>query len=62
MAPKEVRKITSLIYLADLTVHFSEGEIEYDQIDTEVLSLFKITSQEQLEGIATRLKKTFIGK
>lgn len=58
-APEENKKLTSLIYLADLLVHYCDGDIEFDQIDSMVLKQFKITSQEQLDGISSRLKKAF---
>lgn len=59
LAPEEFKKITSLIYLADMFVNYGEGYIEYEQINPEVLSLFKITNKEQFEGISSRLKKAF---
>lgn len=59
-APAELRKLTSLIYLADLLVHYGDGEIEYEQIDQDVLAMFKITSADQLEGISNRLKSSFV--
>lgn len=59
LAPKETQRLASLIYLADLLVHYGEGKIEYEQIEPSILTMFKITSEDQLIGISNRLKKTF---
>lgn len=58
-APEEFRKVTSLIYLADMFVKYSDELVEYEQINSNVLSLFNITKKEQFEGISDRLKKAF---
>ena len=61
-APDEVKKLTSLIYLADLLVHYGDGEVDFEQIDTEVLAMFNISDEEQLAGISNKLKKSFINE
>ena len=61
-APQETKKLTSLIYLADLLVHYGEGDIDYEQIDETLLQEFKITTEEQLEGISNKLKKSFVNE
>ncbi|MBE6353387.1 HDOD domain-containing protein [Treponema sp.] len=58
-APEEFRKVTSLIYLADMFVKYGDELVEYEQINPNVLSLFNITKKEQFEGISDRLKKAF---
>ena len=58
-APDAMKKLTSLVNLADSMDHYIEGDINYEQIDQFVLKLFNITSEEQLQGITERLKKSF---
>ncbi|MCR5218455.1 HDOD domain-containing protein [Treponema sp.] len=58
-APEEFKKITSLIYLADMFVKYGDEIIEYEQINPNVLAMFKIINKEQFEGISDRLKKSF---
>ena len=58
-APKEIRKLVSLVYFADATVHYQKEDIDFYQIDPAVLSLFKITSEAQLKSIADRLYIAF---
>jgi len=59
LAPQESRKITSLIYLADLLEHYENHEVDYYQIDEDVLKLFKITSEVQFQKISERLAAAF---
>ncbi|MBQ5492147.1 MAG: HDOD domain-containing protein [Treponema sp.] len=55
-APKEMQRITKLVYLADLLVHYQDGIVSYDQFETSILEEFGIKSEEQLHTIAERLK------
>ena len=58
-APKEMQKLTAIIYLSDLLAYYENEEVEFEQIDSFVLNTFNITSKEQLDGISERLKKSF---
>lgn len=58
-APESSKELTNIIYLADMIAHYSEGLIDFAQIDTDVLENFKITSEEQFQGIADRLSTSF---
>ena len=58
-APESSRELASVIYLADMMAHYGEGLIDYNQIDTEILEYFKITSEEQFQGIADSLSSSF---
>ena len=58
-APESSRELASVIYLADIMAHCGEGLIDYNQIDTEILEYFKITSEEQFQGIADSLSSSF---
>src|SRR5574344_1894589 len=48
-APKEMRKITSLVYLADMMAHYNDKTVDYYQFDTDILAQFKITSEAQVQ-------------
>lgn len=58
-APKELRKITSLVYLADMMAHYSDNSVDYYQIDPEILASFKIKSEDQLKTIVERMESAF---
>ncbi|HAH60875.1 MAG TPA: hypothetical protein DCL73_02110 [Treponema sp.] len=58
-SPKEARRLTSLVYLSDLMVHYQQGEVDFYQIDPEVLRMFKISTEEQFKKISDRLKNAF---
>lgn len=54
-APKELQKLTTLVYLADAIVHYQRGDIDFYQIDSSALALFKITSEEQCKSVSERM-------
>lgn len=60
-APEEFRKITSLIYLADLMTHLQTGEVDFYQLDKNVLSMFHVSSEDQLRKITAKLDAAFAG-
>lgn len=59
-SPQEYRKLTSLVYLADLMIHYQEREVAYYQIDKNVLAMFNIKSEEQFQKIGEKLSQAFI--
>ena len=59
LAPQEVRKQTSLIYLADMMVHYASLEVDYYQFDKDVLAMFGIKSEQQMTKISQRLEESF---
>ena len=54
-APSTSRKLSSLVYLADLIVHYQQGDVDFYQIDSDVLEIFKITSEEQFKSISDKM-------
>lgn len=58
-APEESRRITALVNFADMAVHYSEGDIAFDQMDSEVLKVFKITTEAQLKKICDKLDQAY---
>ena len=59
MAPPAIKKLTSLVYLADMISHYETHEVDYYQFDLDVLKMFKITSEAQLRTISERLSGAF---
>ena len=59
LAPQETRKLTSLIYLADLLDHYESHEVDFYQIDEDVLKLFHISNETQFQKISDRLLAAF---
>ena len=58
-APVSVRKLTSLVYLANLLAHYKARTIDYYQIDSNVLKMFNITSEKQFQIIEKKLSDAF---
>jgi putative nucleotidyltransferase with HDIG domain len=58
-APEETRALVSTVSLADLMIHYSEGTIEYYQIDKQLLKTFNITSEAHLQKICTSFQTGF---
>ena len=59
LAPQEVRKLTSLIYLADMMVHYTNHDVDYYQFDDDVLVTLGIKNEQQLAKICQRLEEAF---
>lgn len=59
LAPESIKKLTSLVYLSDMLAHYQTKEVDYYQFDPDVLSMFHITSEQQLQKILERLDKAF---
>lgn len=58
-APEDTRMLASIVYLADMLVHYQEKKIEFYQIDKAVLSLFRIPSENQIAKISEKLNSSF---
>ena len=58
-APAEYRRLTSLVYIADMMVHYVKTEIEYAQIDASELEIFGLHDQEKFDSIAKKLHEVF---
>lgn len=58
-APEDTRTLASVVYLADMLVHYQEKKIEYYQIDQDVLSMFRIPSESQFAKISEKLNSSF---
>ena len=59
LAPDDVRKLTSLVYLSDMMTHYETGEVDFYQFDPDVLALFHISAEEQVKKICARLSQSF---
>ncbi len=59
LAPEDNKKLTSLVYLSDMISHYQTMEVDYYQFDPDVLAMFHITSEQQLQKISDRLKSAF---
>lgn len=47
------------VYLANILAHYEEKTVRFEQLDLQILKLFRITSEEELEGLAGRLKQDY---
>lgn len=58
-APAQFKKITYIVYMANMLTHYQSEIIEYYQFEDDVLAEFKITSEESLMHISSLLKDAF---
>lgn len=58
-APEAAKTLTTIIYIADLMVHYHNSDIQYSQIDKNILKKFNITCENQFQQIADKLKNVF---
>lgn len=58
-APENVRKLTSVIYVADIMTHYEEGKVLFEDIDSAVLKTIGIEKEEQFHGISEKLSHAF---
>lgn len=58
-APENVRTLSSIVHLSDIMTHYQTGEVAFYQIDTEILSMFKITTEDQFKKISDKLFVSF---
>ena len=58
-APEATKTLTTIIYIADLMVHYHNSDIQYSQIDKNILKKFNITCENQFQQIADKLKNVF---
>jgi putative nucleotidyltransferase with HDIG domain len=59
MAQPALKKLTSLVYLADMLAHYETHEVDYYQFDLDVLTMFGISSEKQLSIISNKLSTAF---
>lgn len=58
-APEAAKTLTTIIYIADLMVRYHNSDIQYSQIDKNILKQFNITCESQFQQIAEKLKNVF---
>ena len=58
-APNDFMMLASTVCLADLMIHYADGEVEFYQIDEKLLKMFGITSEAHLQKICSSFQKGF---
>ncbi len=58
-APEEVRKLSCVIHVADLLTYYQLNQVQFYQFDPEILAMFRITTEAQLNKISTSLLEAF---
>lgn len=58
-APAENRRLAEIVSLADAMTHYQSGELEFGQIEQNLLNQFRIVSEEDVKSIVERLDKAF---
>ena len=59
LASPSAKKLTSLVYLADMLTHYQTHEVDYYQFDLDVLKMFGIGSESHLRKISDKLQAAF---
>ena len=59
IAPEENKTLCEIVYLANMFVKFSEGKIEIQQFDTNILKKYNLDSSESIENIANKLASAY---
>ncbi len=57
--PDIAKPLSAVVYFANMLENYQHGDIEYYQFETDILELFKITSEEQLVQLSEKLKAAF---
>lgn len=58
-APENVKTLANIVCLSDIMTYYQTGEIAFYQIDSELLSQFKITTEDQLKKVSDKLFASF---
>lgn len=58
-APVEVKKLTTVVYFANMLANYQDKIVEYYQFDLNILSVFGIEEEKQLKKIADKLLEAF---
>ncbi len=59
LAEKDCRDVVETVYLANCMANLETEEIQFDQIDSEILRSFGIISKDQLDMVMERLEAAF---
>ena len=59
LADESSKKITAIVYFADMLVHYQTGEVDFYQFDEDVLKMLHITGEDQIKLIGMRLQEAF---
>jgi putative nucleotidyltransferase with HDIG domain len=58
-APAEYRELAATVSFADLMIHYSEGAIDFYQIDRNLLDIFGVVAESQLQKMCVSLQSGF---
>jgi putative nucleotidyltransferase with HDIG domain len=58
-APEAFRDLVETVYLANMFCEMETGTIDFDQIDSAVMSRFNISSRKQVDGLLERFSTGF---
>jgi putative nucleotidyltransferase with HDIG domain len=58
-APEPHRSLVETVYLANMFCNYEDGNVTFDQFDSDVLEHYTITSQKQIDGLLERFSQGF---
>lgn len=58
-ASEDYKKITSVVYLANMIANYQEGSVDFYQFETSILESLSITSEDALKSISDKLEEVF---
>lgn len=59
ICPTNIKKLTTVVYFADMIANYQDQTFEYYQFDQNVLAVFNIENENQLRKISTKLLDIF---
>ncbi len=58
-APEDIRNLCSVVYIADMIIHYQNEEIDFEDIDFDVLSRLKLTDKDNFTKLSDAIKEAF---
>ena len=58
-APEDIRNLCSVVYIADMIIHYQNEEIDFEDIDFDVLSRLKLTDKDNFIKLSDAIKEAF---
>lgn len=58
-APKKIRPLVGLIYLADMTIHYQNYEVTFEQFDSDILKYFGLLDENKFVKLSDMLINAF---
>mgnify|MGYP002620996183 CR=1 FL=1 len=58
-APEEIKNLCSVVYIADMIIHYQNGDITFEDVDFDVLSRLHLTDEKDFIKLSNAIKEAF---